>query len=133
MLPLFQYLKHEAIISITLALLILCSYFKGRNNFDEIVTDKLQNGVEHYTVQVIFPREDQLVILDEDERLKAQSVYSLPQAEDLLRRKKLQLRVYHELSIRKIHKQFSEIFGGIHRVYVGRDYHELHHDAKRYI
>jgi len=34
---------------------------------------------------------------------------------------------------RQIHKHFSDNFGPIHRIYFGRDFHELHSDYKSFI
>ena len=34
-----------------------------------------------------------------------------------------------QLTLRQVHKHFSEKFGDIHRIYVGRDYNQLHKDS----
>jgi len=39
----------------------------------------------------------------------------------------------NQLTLRQIHKHFMDKFGDIHRIYVGRDFHEMHAHGRKLV
>lgn len=111
----YLYMKSDFVISLVL---IVCFYFSYKSveaYFNHEMADL--NTVDAHSIHVIFPKVDDL--RKDQEKPNAMNMTYAQMANLAL----------VQLTMRQVHRHFSEKFGEIHRIYIGRDYHQMHADS----
>jgi hypothetical protein len=106
---------NEFLICLAFVLVMSVSVFKVHHYFaNEIINDAT---VEAHSIHVVLPGINDLT--KDKTKLNAMNVTHQENAK----------KTYNQLTLKTIHKHFSENFGEIHRMYIGRDFNQLQADS----
>jgi hypothetical protein len=116
----WEYMQSDFLVTFVF---IACFYYsyKIQEAYFKNETPEMEGCVENHTIQVIFPGVESL-----------RKDTAKPNLMNMTHAQIAELTL-SQLTMRQIHKNFSDKFGDIHRMYFGRDYEHRHNDSIQFL